>query len=224
MELSFPEPLRSLTKGIEPGTITNLYGAPGTGKTNLCILAALECIGKGGVVSYIDTEGGFSLERLKQLEPNHNFAMQKINLIEPKDFEEQGKVIKSLEGKEQGLIIVDSMVSLYRLEYSEPTKETISANRELSKQLSILSNIARAKKIPVLITAHTFRNWETQENEVIGGNIIKYWSKAIIYLEKTGRVSERRALIFKHMSLPEGGSVKFMLVNGGIKPSGFKLF
>ncbi|HDD72618.1 MAG TPA: DNA repair and recombination protein RadB [Candidatus Aenigmarchaeota archaeon] len=229
--LRLPEPMTSLIRGLETKAVTNIYGGPGTGKTNLCLIAALECINSGGTVVYIDSEGGFSLERLRQLEPNTERALSRIKLIEPKTFEEQGKIIRELRNEDADLIIVDSMVALYRLEYSEPrnckanySKQLMEANRELSRQLSILSTIAREKNIPVLITSHVFSNWDTGEDEIIGGDSIKYWSKTIIHLEKTGRMSERKATIKKHRFIPEGGSVKFVIVNEGIKPSGFKLF
>ena len=120
---------------------------------------------------------------------------------------------------------MDSAVALYRLEYADPMKEAIEPNRELSKQLSVLSNTAREKKMPVIITSHVFRSWETQKNEIVGGDSVRYWSKVIVFLERTGRTSERKATIIKHRWVPEGKSVKFVIVQEGIKPaSGFKLF
>jgi DNA repair protein RadB len=235
--IDLPEPMKALMRGLEPKALTSLYGAPGTGKTNICLLAATECVRNNGKVIYIDTEGGFSIERLKQLSPDFERILEKIEMVEPKDFTEQGTTIRSLADRGTDLIIVDSMAALYRLEYADSkadqnsqddkkanSRKILEANRELSLQLSILSNIAREKNIPVLITTHTFRSWETGNHEIIGGDSIKYWSKAIVFLERTSRTSERRATMVKHRYLPEGGNVKFMLVNDGIKPSGFKLF
>jgi hypothetical protein len=37
-------------------------------------------------------------------------------------------------------------------------------------------------------------------------------------------MSERKATLIKHRYLPEWGSVKFSIVNEGIKPAGFKIF
>ena len=233
--LKLPPPLDALMVGLEKKAVTNFYGGPGTGKTNICLIAALEVIRNGGTVIYVDSEGGFSLERLRQMEGNADTLLDRIKLIEPKTFEEQGKAIRGLEKAEADMIIVDSMVALYRIEYSDKysvpkgTKasmnQVMEANRELAKQLSVLSNIARDRDIPVLITAHVFSNWETGEDEVIGGESIKYWSKAMVNLERTSKMSERKAIIKKHRHIPEGGEVKFVLINEGIKPSsGFKLF
>lgn len=228
--LNLPEPMKALMRGLEPKAVTSFYGGPGTGKTNICLLAAIECVNRRGRVIYIDTEGGFSIERLKQIEPDFEKVLERIEIVEPKDFSEQSKVINLLEHKNPDLIIVDSIAALYRLEYADDgsgksdKKKVLEANRKLSKQLSVLSNVARGKNIPVVITTHTFKNWDTQKNEVIGGDSVKYWSKAIVFFERTSKTSERKATMVKHRYLPEGGNVKFMLVNEGIKPSGFKLF
>src|SRR3989338_9162479 len=103
MKIEFPEPLKGFL-GLEQAAVTNFFGAPGTGKTNISIIAAVRCIGNGGKVVYIDTEGGFSLERLSQivegsgLSKDVNTILKSIILIEPKSFEEQGKAIRKLEG------------------------------------------------------------------------------------------------------------------------------
>jgi len=224
--LRLPEPLHSLMNGLERKAVTNFYGAPGTGKTNLCLLASLECVKQGGSVVFIDTEGGFSLDRLRQLTPDVEAVLNKITLSEPLDFREQGKAIKDLQGKNPDLVILDSAVALYRLECAEQEGRVLMprANKELSRQLSMLSRLARAKGIPVPVTAHTYKNWETGRNEVIGGDSLKYWSKALVFIDKTDKTSERKAILKKHRSLPEGKEVRFVITQDGIKPSGFKLF
>jgi len=230
-----PEPVNGLIRGLDPKALISIYGAPGTGKTNLCLLAAAGSIKNGGKVVYVDTEGGFSVERLRQITNHHQAVLDRLVLVEPRDFRDQSRIIEELFGQEADLFIVDSMVALYRLEYAdkngdrkqkanEPSRAVIEANRELSRQLSLLSALAREKGAPVLITAHTFRHWDTGMNEMVGGDAMRYWSKVIVYIEKTGKVSERKATLIKHRYLPEWGSVKFSIVNEGIKPAGFKIF
>jgi len=228
--LNFPEPLIELCS-LEHSALTGIFGAPGTGKTNLCLILSAECAKNGGRTVYIDTEGGFSSERLKQISgnPKIDTILNSIILLEPKSFEEQGKFVRELAKKDVELIILDSSVALYRLEYPESDNknkkiEMSEHNRELSRQLSILSNLSRDKKIPVIITAHTYKNWDTGENEIVGGDPLKYWSKSLFFLEKTGKTSERKASIIKHRSQPEGKNTKFVIVEEGIKPSGFKIF
>lgn len=224
-KMTLPEPLQNLLGGAEKKALTNFYGAPGTGKTNICLLLAIECINKGGSVIFIDTEGGFSTERLEQLTSEVERVLGKITILEPKNFKEQGDMIRGLKDRKADLIIVDSAAALYRLEYCDPEKEALEANRLLSKQMSVLSNISRDKKIPVIVTSHTYKNWDTDMNEIVGGDAIKYWSKAVVFLERTGKMSERTAKIIKHRWQAEGKGVKFIITQDGIQPaSGFKLF
>jgi DNA repair protein RadB len=222
-KVCLPEPFHSLIGGVERGAVTNFYGPPGVGKTNVCILAALDCVRNGGRVVYIDTEGGLSPERVMQISGDESH-LEKIIVIEPKTFEEQAVTVRNVESQDFDMLILDSAVALYRLKCADPGHETLEANKELSVQLSILSNIARRKCVPVIITAHTFRNWDTDENQIIGGDAIRYWSKSIIFIEHTGRMSERKATIVKHRSAPEGKFVKFEIVGDGIRPAGFRIF
>jgi len=57
---------RLLGGGVEEGTITEIYGEAGSGKTNFCLQATRECIASGEKVAYIDADG-ISIERLRQL-------------------------------------------------------------------------------------------------------------------------------------------------------------
>ncbi|MBM3303632.1 MAG: DNA repair and recombination protein RadB [Candidatus Aenigmarchaeota archaeon] len=236
MRMRLPEPLGGLLGELEPGAITNLYGQPGTGKTNLCILAALDCIRGGGKVLFIDTEGGLSKERALQIS-NSPDMLKSVILLEPRTLKEQELAVRKAEQSDARLIILDSAVALYRIEHAELAEgiqerdrknrmdTLLGASRSLSRQMSVLSKIAKDRNIPVLITAHAFRNWDSGELEVVGGDAIRYWSKTMVHLEKTGKTSERRATIVKHRAREENNSVKFLLVNEGIKPSkGFGLF
>ena len=70
---------RWLHGGYECDVITVIYGPSGSGKTNFCLLAAVSQAKQGNKVLYIDTEGGFSVERMKQLAPQeHESVLQNI--------------------------------------------------------------------------------------------------------------------------------------------------
>ena len=43
--------------GLKPGIITLIYGEPGTGKTNICILASCTNASKEKKIVYITSEG-----------------------------------------------------------------------------------------------------------------------------------------------------------------------
>ena len=53
--------------GYEKDVITMIAGPPGSGKTNFVILAACSQAKKGNKVLFMDTEGGFSVDRVRQI-------------------------------------------------------------------------------------------------------------------------------------------------------------
>src|SRR3989344_4810309 len=83
--------------GYETDIVSVIYGSSGTGKTNLCLLAAVSQAKKGNKVIYIDTEGGFSVERIKQLSPEApEKVLKNILLLKPTNFQEQKESFKTL--------------------------------------------------------------------------------------------------------------------------------
>jgi DNA repair protein RadB len=69
-----------------------IAGPPGCGKTNLCLIACCSQAKKGNKIIFVDTEGGFSVERVKQLVgEDYKKILENILLLEPKSFEEQKK-------------------------------------------------------------------------------------------------------------------------------------
>ncbi|MEM7816556.1 MAG: DNA repair and recombination protein RadB [Candidatus Aenigmatarchaeota archaeon] len=207
-----------LDGGIEKDTITNVYGEPGSGKTNIAMLCTISCIEQEKKALFIDTEGGFSFDRFKQLtKENFSEYIKNIIFIMPKTWEEQIKCIenleKILEQEDIGLIIIDSIVSLYRLEISEENFQKV--NRELSRQYAILSNISRSRNIPTLVTNQIYS--VSGKIELTSRLIGKYWSKALIKLEKLDSPNHRLATIIKHRSLPEGEKIEFEITKDGLK-------
>lgn len=204
-----------LNGGIEKGIITNFYGESGTGKTNVCIQIAATVAENGGKVIYIDTEGGFSPERFEQVAGEE--ALENILLRDPVDFTEQEEAIESIaevvESEDVELVVVDSAVSLYRLQVNGENASEI--NQRLSRQLSELSKIARNNNIPVVITNQVYTSFDEEELELVGRDVPKYWSKALLKLtQKTN--GTRKIKIAKHRSIAEGRSTQFEITNDGL--------
>ena len=210
---------RWLRGGYEKDVITMIAGEPGSGKTNFCMMAVCSQAKKGNKVIFVDTEGGFSIERVKQIVGDEvEKVLKNILLLEATSFEEQKKVFENLLSKIKkehvSLIVVDGMAMLYRLEIGDAIKAQDSEkvrliNREVAKQMRMLAEIARKQKIPVIITNQVYRNFLSSEDwkagkeaetNIVGGDLFKYWSKCIIELK--GKESKRRAILLKHRNLP----------------------
>src|SRR3989338_10645770 len=112
-----------LNGGYESDIITTIYGPSGSGKTNLCILCAINASRLGKKVIYVDTENNFSVERFKQIcnaiNLDHLKIINNMAFFRPNSFEEQKKTFEKLRdtiNNKVGLVIVDSIAMLYRLE------------------------------------------------------------------------------------------------------------
>ncbi len=210
-----------LEGGYDEDIITMVAGSPASGKTNFAILTACSQAKDGKKVLFIDTEGGFSSERVKQIVGDENLEniLENIILSQPVSFEEQKKLFEKLleriRKEDISLIVVDGMAMLYRLELgdaiqSNEDEKIKSVNREVAKQMRMLAEISRKKNIPVFITNQVYTEFLKQDEiekgkerktNIVGGDLFKYWSKCIIELKRQG--NKRKAYLLKHRSLPE---------------------
>ena len=205
--------------GYEKGVITMLVGPPGSGKTNFVMQSCCSQAKKGNKVIFIDTEGGFSVERVKQIAGTeiHQDILKNIFLLEPTSFEEQksalDKMLNKIKKEHVGLIIIDGISMLYRLELgdasnSKDEEQVKEINRQAAKQMRVLAEISRKQKIPILITNQVYGNFLTEKQiregcekqvNIVGGDLFKYWSKCIIELQNS-QAGRRKAVILKHRS------------------------
>ncbi|MEM0330494.1 MAG: DNA repair and recombination protein RadB [Archaeoglobaceae archaeon] len=202
--------------GIETGTITQLYGPSGTGKTTLCLMFAKNCA-KNYKVAYIDTEG-LSGERVKQVFQDVSL-FSNVFVQEVFTFRQQASALKEVEKltktEKIKLVIVDCFTSLYRSELEDESRQ-IKVKRELTAQLTYLLGLARKLDLAVLITNQMFTDVKTGIDKPLGGTSIDHLSKTILSLERVGNL--RRATLVKHRYKKEGESCEFQLTDKGVEP------
>jgi DNA repair protein RadB len=210
-----------LDGGYETDAITTIYGPAGAGKTNLALLAAITAARAGKKVIYVDTEGGFSVTRLEQLAAKDSRkVLERIIFLKPTTFEQQARAIEQLRelaaSPKIGLIIVDTIGMLYRLERRFGDESSHDFNRELGLQLELLNEISRTKEIPVLLVNQVYSSFDTGQVAMVGGDILKYTSKCLLELQnlQNGR---RRAVLRKHRSLPSDRELLFEIAQEGLR-------
>jgi DNA repair protein RadB len=220
---------RFLHGGYESDIISVIYGASGTGKTNFCLLPSVSQARRGKKVIFIDSEGGFSVERVKQLcdSEEHEKVLKNIILLKPVSFEEQKDAFKKLlkhlkeDSKDEiGLIVLDGATILYRLDFANAREKDYSEiqkiNNQLVEQMKTLAEIARKKGIPVIVTNQVYRF--NGEEKMVGGDILQYWSKC--WLELVHDRGKRVAYLRKHRSLPEK-NFNFQIFEKGVRKRGW---
>uniref|UniRef100_A0A7C3YFC2 DNA repair and recombination protein RadB n=1 Tax=Geoglobus ahangari TaxID=113653 RepID=A0A7C3YFC2_9EURY len=203
-----------LSGGIETGSITQIYGESGTGKTSLCLMLSYTTA-KKFKVAYIDTEG-LSAERIDQIFKEKEL-LKNVYIYEVFDFRQQSVAVREVSKilDDLKLIIIDSLTALYRSEL-EDEKKQIKMKRELTSQLTYLLGLARKNDLAVVFTNQMFVDVSDGTVKPIGGPSLDHLSKTIISLEKSG--TERIAKLIKHRSKPEGLYCFFRITDNGIEP------
>lgn len=207
-----------LDGGYDNDTITTIYGPAGSGKTTLCLLTSIAAAEAGKKIIFIDTEGGFSVNRFNQLTENKEL-LKNIFILKPLTFSEQHKTVerlKNMMNEQIAMVIVDTIGMHYRIEMGKK-QDIKQINNDLSLQLSYLTEIARKYNIPVLITNQVYSDFDERSTiKIVGGDILKYSSKCLIELQKAAS-SNRIAVLVKHRSLPEGKKARFKIVEKGLE-------
>ena len=203
--------------GVDVGSITQIYGPPASGKTNIALCTTTETIANNKNVVYIDTEG-LSINRFHQIARNKgdpNQLGERLIISEVHSFQEQADAIKNVEELAPNieLIVLDSATGFYRLKQAE--KNDGSVLRALARQMIMLLSLARRFDLAVIITNQIYSNPETNQIKPLGGHILPHWNGTVLRLDRFKR-GNRRVTIEKHRSRPAGESARFVIEETGL--------
>ena len=177
--------------GILPENIVLIYGEAETGKTTLAIQCTVSCALQKYKTLFVDCDNTFSTKRLSQLSADKfDEVAEQVILIKPKDFNEQMAVIDYIQdytAKNFGLIVVDTFTSLYGAKVAESSRKGFSINRELNRQLAILAQTAKIRKIPVIIVSQVRSVFDDPNVSVapVANRVLKFWADTIIAMKPT---------------------------------------
>lgn len=193
----------SLRGGVSAESVTLVYGEPETGKTTLAIQCAVNCAMQGYKTLFIDCDNTFSAKRFFQITSGKvEDIANLIILIKPSDFREQTAVIDHISdyiAKNFGLVVIDTVTSLYRVKVAESSGNTFFINRELNRQLAILAQTARIRKIPMVITSQVRSAFHESFHSVepVATRVLKFWADNIIILKPAENPQIIRAVLEK---------------------------
>jgi DNA repair protein RadA len=188
--------------GIETQAVTELYGEFGSGKSQIChtmCISAGQPVESGGLnsgVIYIDTEGTFRPERLEQISSSRNIdpvrALQNVAVCKVYNSAHLELIVKNLgkyiDDYKAKLVIVDSIISLHRAEFSgrgtlADRQQRLNSIMHKLLRISEIYNIAIVVTNQVQSTPDTFFGDPTKPT---GGNVIGHASTYRVYLRKSG--------------------------------------
>ena len=210
-----------LRGGIKVGSITEIYGRAGTGKSQFCFQMAVIAADLGKVI-YIDTERGFSPSRLRDISlrfgKNPDEILSKILVFSPDSVNDLRASIRSAKNLARrggvSLLIVDSLLSIFRSEYVG-LEMLAERQKQLSLVLKILKEIS-AMRTSILFTNHVIgRVSESFEDLAAGGYIIGHFPDLVLWLRK-GVGNTRILRIVDSSELPEAEAV-FTITKGGLE-------
>lgn len=204
--------------GIETKALTQFYGDSGSGKSQIChSLATIVSQNKsdGGINAkciYVDIEGAFRPERVVEISKargfNSDLALDNIILYQPLDIRQQELVVErhlpedldQSTNKKIKLIIVDSPITHYKVEYTALSEQSLKIQR-LFRFMSKLRNIGRLYGVAIVVTNHASTipdsrlDSELSKKRPSGGNAMGYASTYILYLKSTLRLRYDATLV-----------------------------
>lgn len=219
-------------KGVESKSITEVFGAFGSGKTQLALSLAVnvqlskEQGGANGKAVYIDTEGTFRPERIRQYAEGIGANPEKVlkNIFVARAFNSDHQILlvdKISEMIKNGepikLVIVDSLTAHFRAEYSG-RGQLADRQQRLNRYLHDLMKLAEQRNLAVLVTNQVMSNPAMMFGDpttAIGGNIVAHASTYRIYFRR-GKKDSRVAKLIDSPNLPDNETV-FLITTEGLK-------
>ncbi|MEM4733087.1 MAG: ATPase domain-containing protein [Candidatus Bathyarchaeia archaeon] len=213
---------RHLNGGISSESVTLIYGEPETGKTTLAMQCAVNCAKQGLKILFIDCDNTFSAERLSQVSAG-KFAeiAALIILMRPDGFREQAAVIDRLPdytAKNFGLVVIDTVTSLYRAEIAEASGKAFDLNRELNRQLAVLAQTAKTQKLSILITSQVRSVFNEPYISVapVATRVINFWADTIIAMKPTENPQIIKAVLEKAFGKAQEAACHLRITEIGI--------
>lgn len=184
--------------------------------------------GANGKAAYIDTEGTFRPERIKQIASRFNLdpdeACENVIFARAYNSEHQMELITQLAARfaeEKGVyrvLIVDSIIALFRNDYSG-RGELAERQQKLNQMLGRLMKIAEEFNMAVFITNQMCSDpgggltFVADPKKPIGGHVLAHASTTRLSLRK-GRAENRIAKIYDSPDVPEAEAMYAIAVGG----------
>jgi len=168
---------------INQGLIIDIFGARGTGKTQLSMQISVNLLkNKCGQITYHDTTGKFRPEKMAGIMKTNEIDISlldrvKINRII--NTAEQIHCIKNISLNNVLLLVIDNVTDLFSFEYRNKFNEK---NISFMKYMHILSLTAIRHKTPIIVT-NSISQVHKMEHEHLK-NIIDIFTHVKIHLHK----------------------------------------
>lgn len=184
---------RIIGGGFRAGSIIELFGNAGSGKTTLALMTVAQEQAKGHTCVYIDVEHAFNMEYAQSL----GVDMTKLYFSQPDSAEDAFTIINDFASTgEVSMIVLDSIAALMpKTEYeSEPGKTQIgSLSRFMSNALrQVLPSIQKTDTTVVMINQTRTMIGVSYGDPITtpGGNAPKFYSSQRIQMDTSSAIKD----------------------------------
>lgn len=222
--------LFGLKGGIKSGTITELSGINGCGKTQLCHQLAVHALlpkKKGGLggntVIWIDTENTFRLSRIKEMLAPYGENLDDYidRIVVGRAYNSEHQMMMTSEALDSyediTLFIIDSLMAHFRSEFIG--RGTLATRQQLlSKHIAIIAKAVDIKNFACVVTNQVSSKPDQffgDPNQPVGGNVVGHAMTTRVLLRK-GSGPKRTATLTKSPELVDGKK-EFGIVRQGIR-------
>lgn len=225
--------------GVESCSITEIFGEFRCGKTQLChslaVMAQMPSNmgGANGKVIYIDTEGTFRPDRVRQIAEAKGVAAEAAmdNIVCARCYtsehleqllvEAAGLMVNDED--RFALLIVDSIMGGFRVDYSG-RGELADRQQKLARVMNKLQKVSEEFNVAVVLSNQVMADpgagcaFMPSFPKPVGGHILAHFPTTRVMLRK-GRGEQRIAKIYDSPCLPESESI-FEIFAGGVRNGG----
>ena len=218
-------------KGIETRAMTEAYGAFGSGKSQLGFGLAVnvqlpkEQGGIEGKAVFIDTEGTFRPDRIRQLAEAIGASPDKVlrNILVARAFNSDHQILlidkineMIRDGEPIKLVIIDSLTAHFRAEFAG-RGQLADRQQKLNRYLHSLIKMAEQHNLAIYVTNQVMANPGMMFGDPttpVGGHILAHASTVRIYLRR-GKQGSRVAKLVDSPNLPDN-ECQFWVTEKGV--------
>ncbi len=176
--------------GIKGGIITDIFGAKGTGKTQLTMQISINSLLDGNHVLFQDTTGQFRPERMLDLIKIRNLEtnlLDRVKVGRITNSSEQIKFLSKIKDQDFSLVVIDNVTDLFSFEYGKE-EQNLEKNVTFMQYMHELSLNSIQKKLPIVVT-NIIRKIDDLEIENLDKSISMFTHMKIKLLKRDKKYS-----------------------------------
>lgn len=198
-----------LRGGVRTGMVTDVFGASGAGKTQLCFSLCASCTRAGWRAVFVDTAGTFRPERVSEIAGRE--ALDRITFVRALHTGDQIAALEKARDSGARLVIVDTLTSLFSAEYSGPSRHVAVMSH--LRQLAMLAITADC----AVVVTNMIRNAPTEtgmslEREFLGSSVSLYAHMRL----KLSLEDPSRGWFHAEALQPPAGTARFAITSKGV--------